>query len=52
VLHSALRSDLALSPPEQKPRILAQFSALNTREQACQYVNHVRRKVAVAKGGR
>ena len=44
-LHAALRSDLALSRPEQRPAILAQFQTIKTREQAKAYLDQVRVKV-------
>jgi phospholipase C len=44
-LHAALRSDLALSRPEQRPAILAQFQTIKTREQAKGYLDQVRVKV-------
>jgi len=50
VLHAALRSDLAISPTEARTKILAQFSALKTREQARQYADAVRQKLVAAKG--
>jgi phospholipase C len=49
VLHSALRSDLALSPPDRRSQVMARFSALQTRSDAWQYVDQVRQKVAAAK---
>ena len=48
-LHSALRFDLALSAPEQRGTILAQFSSIRTRAEAMQYVNGVRQKVRAAR---
>jgi phospholipase C len=44
-LHAALRSDLALSRPDQRPAILAQFKTIKTRGQAQQYLDQVRVKV-------
>jgi phospholipase C len=49
VLHSALKSDLALSPPEQRETILNRFSAMKTRAEAGQYLEHVQKKVSAAK---
>ena len=49
ILHSALRGDLALSPPDMRSRILGQFSALRTRAEAMQYAACVRDKVAAAR---
>jgi phospholipase C len=51
VLHSALRSDLALSPPAARAEILARFGAIKTRGEAMQYANAVRAKVRAAPGG-
>ncbi|HWC96707.1 MAG TPA: alkaline phosphatase family protein [Candidatus Sulfopaludibacter sp.] len=48
VLHSALRSDLALSPPASRGKILSQFSAIKTRGQARQYADTVRQKLRAA----
>ena len=44
-LHSVLRCDLALSPPEQKATIMARFNAIKTRADASQYMEEVRVKV-------
>jgi phospholipase C len=49
VLHAALRGDLALSPPDSRSRILAQFSAVKTRAEAMQYAVCVRDKVSAAR---
>lgn len=49
VLQAALRSDLAVSPEAERPRILARFSAIKTREQAMRYVGEVRAKAAAAR---
>lgn len=49
VLHSALRGDLALSPPDLRTKILAQFSTVKTRADAMQYAACVRDKVAAAR---
>jgi len=48
VLHSALRSELALAP-ERKDEILARFQRLKTRADATAYLEEVRLKVSVAK---
>jgi len=48
-LHSALQYDLALSAPEQRGAILAQFRSIRTRAEAMQYVNRVGQKVHVAR---
>jgi phospholipase C len=49
VIHAALRSDLALSPPEQRAQILAHVSSLTTRADAHRYLQEVREKVRAAK---
>jgi phospholipase C len=49
ILHSALRWDLTVSPPEQKPAIIARFEGLKTRADASEYMNEVRQKVLAAK---
>jgi phospholipase C len=49
VIQAALRSDLALSPPEQRAQILAHVSSLKTRADADQYLRQVRQKVRAAK---
>jgi phospholipase C len=49
VLHAALRHDLALSPPEQRPQILAQVSSITTRAEASRYLQQVKQKVRAAK---
>jgi phospholipase C len=49
VLHAALRSDLAVSPPEQRLQILAHVSSIKTRAEASHYLEQVRQKVRVAK---
>jgi phospholipase C len=45
VIHAALRTDLAISPPEQRAQILARVSALKTRADAHQYLDEVRQKL-------
>lgn len=52
VLHAALRGDLALSPPDVRSKVLAQFSAVKTRADAVQYAACVRDKVLAARAGR
>ena len=47
-LHSVLRYDLALSAPEQRGTILAQFRSIQTRAEAMQYLDKVRQKVRLA----
>ncbi|MBV9158000.1 MAG: hypothetical protein JO097_17175 [Acidobacteriaceae bacterium] len=44
-----LKSDLALSPPEQKPAIIARFNTIKTRAEASEYTEEVRAKVRVAR---
>ncbi len=44
-LHSALRSDLALSPPEDHAAIIAHFKTIKTRNGAQAYLDEVRVKV-------
>jgi len=48
-LYVAMRSDLDLSPPEQRPAILARVSAIHTRNDARTYVEEVRQKMQVAR---
>jgi phospholipase C len=48
-LHSVLRSDLALSAPDERAAILARFSTIKTRADAAVYVNEVRPKVRTAR---
>jgi len=45
VVHAALRQELEVSPPEQRPAILARAAAIKTRQQAAQYLDAVRAKV-------
>jgi phospholipase C len=49
VIQAALRSDLALSPPEQRAQILAHVSSLKTRADAHKYLQQVRQKIRAAK---
>jgi phospholipase C len=51
ILHSALRCDLSLSPPELRSKILAQFSAVKTRSDALKYAASVRDKLHTARSG-
>ena len=44
-LHAALRTDLDLSKPIERPAILARFKTIKTRAQAQQYMDQVRLKV-------
>jgi len=50
VLHAVLRGDLALSPPDLRSKILAQFSAVRTRAEAVEYANCVLGKISAARG--
>jgi phospholipase C len=49
VLQTALRSDLALSPPQDRNRILVRVSALKTRAEARRYIEGVSAKIRAAK---
>ena len=49
VIHAALRKDLAISPPEQRSKILAQVGSLKTRADAHRYLEQVRQKARAAK---
>jgi hypothetical protein len=40
-----MRSDLDLSPPEQRSAILARVTAIHTREEARLYIEQVRQKI-------
>ncbi len=51
VLHSALRSDLELSPADARSKILAKFSTIKTRTDAMQYASSVRDKLRAAQPG-
>ncbi|HEV2335209.1 MAG TPA: alkaline phosphatase family protein [Stellaceae bacterium] len=44
-LHVAMRHDMALSPPEAQPAILARVQAITTRAQAAQYLDEVGARV-------
>lgn len=48
-LLAVLRSDLALSPPEERATIMARFSTIKTRADAGLYVSEVRPKVRTAR---
>ena len=48
-LQVALRFDLALSAPEQRDIILAQFRSLSTRAEAAQYFDNVRQKIHITR---
>ncbi|WNZ60930.1 alkaline phosphatase family protein [Myxococcus sp. MxC21-1] len=49
-LHLLLRTDLELSPPEQREEILARVRAIRTRADAEQYMREVSEKHAAASG--
>jgi phospholipase C len=48
-LFVALRSDLAVSPPAQRPLIKARFKTIKTRADAARYMEEVRVKVRAAR---
>jgi phospholipase C len=50
-LYSAMRSDLDLSPPEQRAAILARVGAIHTRNDARLYIEEVRQKIHSARRG-
>ncbi|WP_223643727.1 alkaline phosphatase family protein [Corallococcus sp. EGB] len=50
-LHLVLRTDLELSPPAQRPEILARVRAIRTRADAEQYMREVSEKHAAASSG-
>jgi hypothetical protein len=45
VVHSAMRQDMALSPPEARPAIIARVRSLQTRADALEYLAEVQRKI-------
>jgi phospholipase C len=49
-LYVTMRSDLDLSPPEQRSAILARVNAIRTREEARLYIEQVRQKIRAARG--
>jgi phospholipase C len=51
-LHIAMLYDLELSPPTAKHDILARVQAIQTREQAAQYIAQVQSKIERSKAGR
>jgi len=51
-LHIAQRYDLALSPPQQHPAIMARVAGITTRGQARQYLEEVAAKTAAARSAR
>ena len=48
-LYVAMRTDLDLSPPEQRPAILASVAAIQTRNDARTYIESVRQKIHAAR---
>ena len=48
-LFVALRSDLALSPPEERPAKMARFSTITTRADASEYMEEIRLKIRSAR---
>ena len=51
-LHIAQRYDLALSPPQQHPAIMARVAGITTRGEARQYLEEVAAKTAAARSAR
>jgi hypothetical protein len=49
LLFVVLRSHLAMSTPEERPAIIAQFKTIKTRAQASEYTEGVRVKVQAAR---
>ena len=47
-LHIALRTDLALSPPQQRDQIIARVAGIRTRGEARQYLEDVLQRAAAA----
>ena len=45
VVHSAMQQDLALSPADARPAIVARVASLKTREDASQYLAEVQQKI-------
>jgi phospholipase C len=48
-LYVAMRSDLDLSPPDQRPAILARVQSIHTRNDARLYIESVRQKIHAAR---
>jgi phospholipase C len=46
IVQAALRQDLAVSRPAERPAIIARVRSIKKRSEAVQYLNDVRRKVA------
>jgi phospholipase C len=51
IVQGALRQDLALSPPAQRPVIIARVGSIKKRSEAVQYLNEVRLKIAPFRAG-
>ncbi|HXJ95665.1 MAG TPA: alkaline phosphatase family protein [Terriglobia bacterium] len=51
IMHSVLREDLALSPPDQREAIVRRFETLRTRGDAWEYRNEVKEKIRAAREG-
>ena len=45
IVHSAMRQDMAFSPPEARPAIIARVRSLQTRADALEYLPEVQRKI-------
>jgi phospholipase C len=50
-LYVAMKSDLDISPPDQHGAIAARVSAIQTRQQARDYIEKVREKIRAARAG-
>lgn len=50
VVHSAMRQDLQLSPPEARAAILARVRAMETKADAQEYLKEVQQKIRAARG--
>jgi phospholipase C len=48
-LYVAMRSDLAVSAPEERPAIVARVKTIKTRAQASEYMEEVRVKIRTAR---
>lgn len=46
IVQAALRQDLAVSPADERPAIIARVRSIKKRSEAAQYLNDVRQKVA------
>lgn len=46
IVQAALRQDLAVSPPAERPAIIARVRSIKKRSEAIQYLNNVQQKVA------